>query len=342
MGEAGGTPGRKSKVESLRSKVGRLRRHRTFDFRLSTLDSLPMYAQCPNCLTFFHLKPSHLKAANGRVRCSRCKHVFNALETLRDALTPEEIAAVEAERKREPRADAPLLNEEYDGDLFDGLDYTHNEELGLDADTDEEVRPLEVTGQDVSAVSRGKMPAPGANVFAPPSRNGHPVLLAIANLLLFIVLAVQVVHWQRFEILEQHVAGPYLARAYAILGISLEPPRDLAALQVLGTEVSSHPDHPQALYMTAVLKNTGDTAQPWPELHVDLQDRWGDTVAARYFAPAEYLREPRKAEEPLAANTRHAIELAIVDPGSAAVGFQVEPCFSNGVRRVCAADINKK
>ncbi|HEX6930035.1 MAG TPA: DUF3426 domain-containing protein [Gammaproteobacteria bacterium] len=298
-----------------------------------------MYAQCPNCLTFFHLKPSHLKAANGRVRCSRCKHVFNALETLRDELAPEEIAAVEAARRREPIPDAPLLNEEYAGDLFDGLDYTQNEELGFTADGGEG-EPPEMTEREVPL---GPLAAPLREFpgFAPPPpRKRHVLLLTAGNALLLLALAVQVIHWQRLEILEHPLAGPYLARAYAALGMAPEPPRDLAALHVSRTRVSSHPDYPRALHMTAVIENAGDDAQPWPELHVNLQDRWGETIAARYFTPAEYLREPSKANAPLPAHSRHAIELAIVDPGSAAVGFQVEPCFTRDERRVCAADIN--
>lgn len=318
-----------------------------------------MYAQCPECLTFFRLKPSHLKAAQGRVRCSRCKHVFNALETLRDELSPEEIAAVEATRRREPGENAPLLDEEHVGDLFDDIDPELGELFSDEIGTEAGEETGEDPGEQANGPDTGDTPpfiehepdepevsdvpvreTPG---FAPaPARRRHPGLLVAANLLLLLALAVQVVHWQRFAILEHAVAGKYLARAYAALGAPLEPPLDLAAVRVLRTEVSSHPDHPRALHMTAVIENTADTTQPWPELHVDLQDRWGETVASRHFTPAEYLREPREAAEPFAPGTRHAIELAIVDPGVAAVGFQVEPCFSNGERRVCAADINEK
>jgi predicted Zn finger-like uncharacterized protein len=290
-----------------------------------------MYAQCPECLTFFHLKPSHLKAANGRVRCSRCKHVFNALETLRDELTPEEIAAVEAARRRESKTDAPTLHEEYAGDLFDRLEYSENAELGLDTPRAERPAPV----------------APDRHVhdFSVPRKpRRHSALLAIANLLLLLGLAAQIVHWQRFEILEHPQAGPYLARAYDEFGLDLSPPRDIAALKVSRTEVGSHPDHPRALHLTAVLENAGRLAQPWPQLHVDLQDRWGETVATRYFEPAEYLRAPESAGQPLRAGERHAIELTILDPGSAAVGFQIETCFAtdsgNDTRHVCSADVN--
>lgn len=302
-----------------------------------------MYAQCPECLTFFHLKPSHLKAASGRVRCSRCKHVFNALETLRDELTADEVEAVKAARRREPKPDAPLLNEEYAGDLFDGLEYTENAELGLDApetgDMDaNDARPVPEREVQADALAS---PAREFHDFQ-PTRTGtrHPVLFALANIVFALALLVQLAHWQRQKILTHPVAGPYLARVYEIVGFEPQPPRDLAALNVSRTEVSSHPDHPRALHLTALLHNDGKNAQPWPDLRVDLQDRWGETVGARYFTPAEYLREPAAAEQLLPPRGRFPIALAIIDPGSDAVGFQVEPCFASGNdRHVCPSHI---
>jgi hypothetical protein len=122
---------------------------------------------------------------------------------------------------------------------------------------------------------------------------------------------------------------------YAFLDLPVEAPRDINAFRVSRTDVGSHPEHRGALRMTAVLENTGRHAQPWPELYVDMQDRWGETVGARYFTPIEYLRDPTATERPSAAGNRAAVELAIVDPAGEAVGFQIRPCFRNGERFVC-------
>ncbi|MEJ2590231.1 MAG: DUF3426 domain-containing protein [Candidatus Thiodiazotropha sp.] len=46
-----------------------------------------MLTQCPHCLTLFRIAPEQLKAAAGKVRCSRCNQVFNALHRLEE--TPE-------------------------------------------------------------------------------------------------------------------------------------------------------------------------------------------------------------------------------------------------------------
>ncbi|HFE39429.1 MAG TPA: DUF3426 domain-containing protein, partial [Gammaproteobacteria bacterium] len=41
-----------------------------------------MYTDCPNCHTYFKITPEQLKAADGKVRCGSCHHVFNALPNL--------------------------------------------------------------------------------------------------------------------------------------------------------------------------------------------------------------------------------------------------------------------
>lgn len=309
-----------------------------------------MYAQCPECLTFFHLKPSHLKAANGRVRCSRCKAVFNALETLRDELTPEEIAAVEAARRREPKPDAPFLNEEYAGDLFDRLDYTKNAELGLDApeaaepvpddrsdlrdagrDADERNTLIRASGPAIERELQSDQLAAPVREF-PDFRSGrnrrsHSPLAGVGVFILLLVLLAQLVHWQRDVVLEHELAGPWLKEIYSSLDFDIAPPANLSALKVSRTEVGSHPDNPRALHLTAMLENRSENTQPWPDLRVDLQDRWGDMVGARYFTPEEYLRDPVPASRAMAAGKRYSVALAILDPGNEAVGFQVEPCL---------------
>ncbi len=41
-----------------------------------------MYTHCPNCNTHFAITQEYLDIANGKVRCGKCDHVFNALENL--------------------------------------------------------------------------------------------------------------------------------------------------------------------------------------------------------------------------------------------------------------------
>lgn len=52
-----------------------------------------MYTQCPACKTVFNVKPEQLRAARGKVRCSRCQTIFNAAE---NTYTPDSTPATPA------------------------------------------------------------------------------------------------------------------------------------------------------------------------------------------------------------------------------------------------------
>lgn len=47
-----------------------------------------MLTRCPQCATTFRVTPEQLRARQGRVRCGSCQRVFNALDTLVDAVPP--------------------------------------------------------------------------------------------------------------------------------------------------------------------------------------------------------------------------------------------------------------
>lgn len=337
-----------------------------------------MYAQCPECLTFFRVKPEQLKAAHGKVRCSQCKHVFNALETLRGDLSAEELRAVREARSdnaHDSGKERQAAKADENGDLFAQLDYTANEELPLD---DDEAAPQlddnlaadelaeEVAGDEPGIDQRAaeladfdeenreqlesrtglteRMGDEFANLprtdFSAPRR--HPfktALLLLANLLLLTALAAQFMHHERRELLAHPEIGPYLSEAYDRIGFEVAPPRDIAAIRVSRTNVASHPEFSSTLLLTAVLENRAGFEQPWPLLRIDLQDRWGDTVGARYFEPREYLKNPAEAAGLMPQGEPQAAALAIADPGPDAVGFQVEPCMKKGNRKLCTSDL---
>lgn len=64
-----------------------------------------MLTRCPGCSTTFRVTPEQVKARQGKVRCGRCQHVFDAIESLVEAavLQPAVAAAVT------PPAAAPIV-----------------------------------------------------------------------------------------------------------------------------------------------------------------------------------------------------------------------------------------
>ena len=103
-----------------------------------------MLTQCPHCLTLFRIAPEHLKAAAGKVRCSRCNQVFNALHRLEE--TPESFL------QKAPAGDDDLWPEETENPTDDDTEaQVWETESEVDADTPSPLSESDAATEDNEA-----------------------------------------------------------------------------------------------------------------------------------------------------------------------------------------------
>ena len=90
--------------------------------------------------------------------------------------------------------------------------------------------------------------------------------------------------------------------------------------------------------LRASIVNRATYAQPFPLLRLVLQDRFGGTLGTRDIAPADYL-PGTGSHGLLQPGERADAVIRIVDPGTEAVGFELDICLpaQGGVR--CANQI---
>jgi len=160
----------------------------------------------------------------------------------------------------------------------------------------------------------------------------------LAAALLLMLLAVQIVHSQRDQLIRRPGVGPLLAQAYALLGLPFAMPTDLTAYELRQLGAASDASGADRLLLRASIVNRAVFSQPYPLLRLALQDRFGTTLFVRDIAPADYL--PRQgAPRLLAPGGRADAEIRIVDPGKDAVGFEMDVCLpvDDGVR--CASQL---
>lgn len=169
---------------------------------------------------------------------------------------------------------------------------------------------------------------------APPSK-WRPLWWS-GSVLALLLLGLQLVNGNRDALAQNPVLGPSLQGVYAALGHPLAPPLDVSGWDVGALNVTTDPAAPGALSITGALENRAGFVQPWPALRVVLTDRYGETLRARDFKPAEYLPE-NQSNVLLAAGQAARFRIDIVDPGADAVGFSILPCLDAGGRRLCAA-----
>ncbi|MCG8433801.1 MAG: DUF3426 domain-containing protein [Gammaproteobacteria bacterium] len=299
-----------------------------------------MYAQCPNCETFFQITSEQLRAAEGKVRCSRCDGVFNALTTLREELSTEDRRALNQEK-----AAARTLSKESSlpiGDLFAETTLTENEELRLEKGLEDHYSQEDAANHKTTEVEEAIDVSPDILLTEPRRKRWITASWAFASLILLLGLVAQLTHAYRHQLLSHSQLAPWLALTYEKLRIPLDMRRDLQKLVVLRSQVTSHAEYPDVLQITGVLVNRADYSQPYPELRVLLQDRWGGNLGGRYFSPVEYRHNTQINQNLMPPGKNIVFDLAIVDPGREAVGYQVDPCISVKNQYVCPENFTSR
>jgi hypothetical protein len=160
-----------------------------------------------------------------------------------------------------------------------------------------------------------------------------PWVAAIAVLAL--VLLLQVVHSQRDALVRSPAFGPLVAGTYAFLGLSVIAPTDLDAYELRQWGAASDPNEAQRLMLRASIVNRAAYAQPLPLLRLTLQDRYGGTLGQRDIGPADYLPGAGGAGL-LGPGERADALIRIVDPGTEAVGYELDICLPAGGGVRCA------
>jgi hypothetical protein len=154
--------------------------------------------------------------------------------------------------------------------------------------------------------------------------------------LLGLLLVGQLVHANRQSIVRSPTFGPALGAIYASLGAELSPAWDVRAYELRQWGAAADPGASGTLRVRASLLNGADHAQPYPLLRLTLQDRFGSEVAMRALEPREYLHSEPGSNDLLGAGQRIDAEIAIVDPGKDAVGFEIDVCLRDPNGLKCA------
>ena len=349
-----------------------------------------MFTVCPKCGLMLVVTAADLRAAQGHVRCGRCRSVFNALESLAEP-PPQDGAAADrsaaAAPPPEPAAVAETVQESPPGD-FEWIEperepqWTPEPEAGLHAhppaletqtrpeplapQREEEVEekdavrpapqhrdegtvlqapqppvappdePLTADGPHEAAAGASPLTEEPPHEFQLETPQRHTGAWFAGALVLLLVLAGQAVNHYRGVLATMPSVGAKLLAVYGALGIPVVPLWNVHAYQArqLGATVSG--SDPHQITVRASVANDGPWPLPLPLLRVTLQDRYGRTIAARDVRPSDYLTRGSSDGSMLASGERIDATVAFVNPGSQAVGFEIDACLREGSRVVCA------
>ncbi len=232
------------------------------------------------------------------------------------------------------------------------------EEMFAEAEADaERARTAEVEALDADsladepAVVRAARASTGAAapsdtslepLLAPPAarRAGWQYTSGVA--LLALVLVLQILHYNRQSLALNTTFGPVAAKVYGWFGATLVPRWDLTAYTVTQLGAEAEGSDGNRLRVRLSVQNESSRVQPLPLLRLTLQDRFGNAVATRDLEPADYLPKRATGQRLLEPDQRIDAELHVIDPGKAAIGFEIDACLrAEGGAIGCANDARR-
>jgi predicted Zn finger-like uncharacterized protein len=259
---------------------------------------------------------------------------------------PEPEPETEADATQESASNDPAWVEQMFAEAeADALRTRTAERQGLHPveDDDEEEPAVVKAARDVTGVSASSGDTALEPLLNKPATRGPAWVYASGVGLLALALLVQLVHHNRQGLVLSSTFGPMVSTVYGWFGAAPTPRSDLTAYSVkqLGAEVEG--GEGSRLRVRLSVQNDSDQEQPFPLLRLTLQDRYGNAVATRDLEPREYLPRGAAGLLLLKPDQRIDAELHVIDPGKAAIGFEIDACLRAETGQIgCANEARRR
>lgn len=306
-----------------------------------------MLTQCPACNTTFRVTAEQIKAKSGRVRCGECQNVFNALDTLIDAL-PDSTFLLPTEKN--PQQSAPLNH------LANATTETTHSRVADSDSTDssgavtipEEILSVQTSTEEPREnfsipSSHAKMPLERLTV--EPSTHNPPeptnILLdkpfadlarspairrwpwIVGSVVLLIMLGGQVALALRAPIAKSFPAAqPVITALCRLVPCKTRLPAQADLISIESSDLHPDPTKAGRLVVSATLKNRAAFSQQFPHLELTLTDMADKAVLRKVLPPTTYLPPNTATANGMPPNADIDINLVI----------DIDPLTANGYR----------
>ena len=166
-------------------------------------------------------------------------------------------------------------------------------------------------------------PLPGKARHPSPRRRIKPWVWAAASALLLVTLLAQTAYFLRDTLVSRlPQTRPAFEQACATLGCTLSLPKNLALLQIVGSDLQTEASG--RLKLTLTLGNRAGHVQAWPVLVLTLTDQRNRPLARRSFAPSEYLGDAHRIEAGMPPRSEQPLSLPLTVRELAPMGFDLQ------------------
>ena len=169
-------------------------------------------------------------------------------------------------------------------------------------------------------------PMPGAMRASSAPGRVSPWVWGAASALLLVTLLAQTTYFLRDTLVSQlPQTRPAVEQACAVLGCTLSLPKDLAQLQIVGSDLQTEASG--RLKLTLTLGNRASHVQAWPVLVLTLTDQRNRPLARRSFAPSEYLGDPQRIAAGLPPRSEQPLSLPLNVHDLKPMGFDLQLAY---------------
>jgi predicted Zn finger-like uncharacterized protein len=166
-------------------------------------------------------------------------------------------------------------------------------------------------------------PMPGKARIPSSPRRISPWMWGTASLLLLVVLLAQTTYFLRDTLVSRlPQTRPAFEQACAALGCTLSLPKNLALLQIIGSDLQTEASG--RLKLTLTLGNRANHVQAWPVLVLTLTDQHNRPLARRSFAPSEYLGDAQRIAAGIPARSEQPLSLPLTVHDLTPMGFNLQ------------------
>ncbi|ETI58716.1 zinc-ribbon and DUF3426 domain-containing protein [Marinomonas profundimaris] len=191
----------------------------------------------------------------------------------------------------------------------------------------EQTRPSDAKNQhsilEQLSAQQSLAPLLEENEPAARKKNTHPWLWFFASLLGAALLFAQVATHFFVEGSSSSNFRSFYRTICSYSGCVLPRFEDVSAITIQHVRIQSHPSIPNTLLVNAIITNTSNFSQPMPKIALEFFDLNGLPVAARLFAPSDYLHKDFLDITYMPPNTPIHLVIPIQDPGARAVTHQL-------------------
>jgi len=166
-------------------------------------------------------------------------------------------------------------------------------------------------------------PMPGTARIPSAPRRIKSWVWAGASALLLVLLFIQITFFLRDTLVSRlPQTRPEFEQACAMLGCTLSLPKNLALLQIVGSDLQT--ESSGRLKLTLTLGNRANHDQAWPVLVLTLTDQRNRPLARRSFAPSEYLGDAQRIVDGIPPRSEQVLALPLSVRNLAPMGFDLQ------------------